>query len=96
MLIPSRKKGANVESNDTTSLPPVTRTTTFKVAENTGRRYAAGSGDYNPWHLWPQTAKIFGFRKAIAQGFWSVNKTLAEVGKDLPAYPLKMEVEWKK
>ena len=95
MLIPSRgKKGA--ETAATATLPPVTRTTTFKVAENTGRRYAAGSGDYNPWHLYPQLAKMFGFRKTIAQGFWSVNKTLAEIGNDLPAYPLRMEVDWKK
>ncbi|MDM7859752.1 MaoC/PaaZ C-terminal domain-containing protein [Alteromonas sp. ASW11-36] len=33
-----------------------------------GRRYAQLSGDYNPIHLWPLTAKLFGFKRPIAHG----------------------------
>jgi len=54
------------------------------------------SGDYNPWHLYGFLAKLFGFRKAIAQGFWSVSKCLAEMQDRVPKYPLKLEVEWKR
>lgn len=34
-----------------------------------GRRYARASGDYNPIHLWPWTARPFGFKRPILQGF---------------------------
>jgi acyl dehydratase len=34
-----------------------------------GRRYARASGDYNPIHLWPITARPFGFARPIVQGF---------------------------
>ncbi|HEX5726943.1 MAG TPA: MaoC/PaaZ C-terminal domain-containing protein [Longimicrobiaceae bacterium] len=34
-----------------------------------GRRYARASGDYNPIHLWPWTARPFGFRRPILHGY---------------------------
>ncbi len=34
-----------------------------------GRRYARVSGDYNPIHLWPWTARPFGFRAPILHGY---------------------------
>jgi len=34
-----------------------------------GRRYARASGDYNPIHLWPLTARAFGFRAPILHGY---------------------------
>jgi acyl dehydratase len=34
-----------------------------------GRQYARVSGDYNPIHLWPWTARPFGFRAPILHGF---------------------------
>ena len=36
-----------------------------------GRRYASASGDYNPIHLSPWSAKLLGFRRAIAHGMYS-------------------------
>ncbi|MFC3122123.1 MaoC/PaaZ C-terminal domain-containing protein [Agaribacter flavus] len=36
-----------------------------------GRAYAKVSGDYNPIHLWPITANIFGFKRAIVHGMYS-------------------------
>ncbi|MGY1583718.1 MaoC family dehydratase [Streptomyces sp. MN13] len=45
-----------------------------------GRRYAAASGDRNPIHLHPLTARVFGFPRPIAHGMWSVARCLAEHG----------------
>ncbi|MCQ1579827.1 MaoC family dehydratase [Streptomyces parvus] len=45
-----------------------------------GRRYGAVSGDRNPIHLHPLTARLFGFPRAIAHGMWTVARCLAEVG----------------
>jgi len=49
----------------------------LEAAADTGRRYARLSGDFNPIHLWPVTAKLFGFRRAIAHGLWSQARALA-------------------
>jgi acyl dehydratase len=55
----------------------------WAVPANTGRRYAAVSGDRNPIHLSAATARPFGFRTAIAHGMWAKARCLAALG-DLP------------
>ncbi|MGW7068500.1 MaoC family dehydratase [Streptomyces sp. NPDC054878] len=45
-----------------------------------GRRYGAVSGDRNPIHLYPLTARLLGFPRAIAHGMWTVARCLAEYG----------------
>ncbi len=52
---------------------------TLEVPGNTGRRYARVSGDYNPIHLSSLTARVLGFRRAIAHGMWSLARCLAEI-----------------
>jgi hypothetical protein len=42
-----------------------------------GRRYAAASGDWNPHHLWPATARLVGYRQPIAHGMWTLGRALA-------------------
>ncbi len=51
----------------------------WEVAENTGRRYASVSGDFNLIHIHAVTAKAFGFKQAIAHGMWSKARALASV-----------------
>ncbi|MBJ9984363.1 hypothetical protein IAE19_02770 [Acinetobacter sp. S40] len=51
----------------------------WEVAENTGRRYAKVSGDFNLIHIHAVTAKAFGFKQAIAHGMWSKAKALANI-----------------
>ncbi|VVD65204.1 MaoC/PaaZ C-terminal domain-containing protein [Pandoraea anhela] len=72
----------------------VTRSATWQVPADLGRRYARVSGDYNPIHLWPLTAKLFGFARPIIHGMWSFARTLAAV---LPAHAvaLDLRVEFK-
>lgn len=45
-----------------------------------GRRYAAVSGDANPIHLHPLTARALGFPRAIAHGMLTAARALAAVG----------------
>jgi len=66
------------------------------LEEALGRKYAAATGDYNPWHLNSITAKIFGFKRAICHGMWSLSKVLSLIQDDIPSYPLFIEAEWKK
>ena len=61
---------------------PLTRHGQFNAPANIGRRYAPVSGDYNPIHLWPLTAKLLGFRRAIAHGLWTQARALALLQPD--------------
>jgi MaoC like domain len=51
----------------------------WSILENTGRRYAMTSGDFNLIHIHAVTAKAFGFKQAIAHGMWSKAKALANL-----------------
>jgi hypothetical protein len=51
----------------------------WEVSENIGRRYALTSGDFNLIHIHAITAKVFGFKQAIAHGMWSKAKALANL-----------------
>ena len=49
-----------------------------------GRRYAWATGDWSPHHLWPVTARIFGYRRPIAHGMWTLARCLELLGDRLP------------
>ncbi len=51
----------------------------WRLARDTGRRYAQVSGDRNPIHLSALTAKAFGFPRAIAHGMYTAAWALAAV-----------------
>lgn len=61
---------------------PLIRQTEFDAPADIGRRYAPVSGDFNPIHLWPLTAKVLGFRRAIAHGLWTQARALAMLQPD--------------
>ncbi|MGJ5759395.1 MaoC family dehydratase [Streptomyces galbus] len=52
----------------------------WRLSGDVGRRYGAASGDRNPIHLHPLTARLFGFPRAIAHGMWTVARCLAAHG----------------
>ena len=60
-------------------------TATWKLAGDLGRRYGAVSGDLNPIHVHPLSARPFGFPSAIAHGMWTKARCLAALGPELPA-----------
>ena len=60
-----------------------------------GRRYAAVSGDSNPIHMHPLSARMFGFPRAIAHGMWTKARCLAALERDLPER-YTVEVAFKK
>ncbi|PSM38754.1 hypothetical protein C6Y14_34800 [Streptomyces dioscori] len=52
----------------------------WRLAEDVGRRYGSASGDRNPIHLHPLTARMFGFPRTVAHGMWTVARCLAGRG----------------
>ena len=57
----------------------------WRLGGDLGRRYAAVSGDINPIHLHPLTARAMGFPAAIAHGMWTYARTLAALGPGVNA-----------
>ncbi|AZE89687.1 MaoC/PaaZ C-terminal domain-containing protein [Pseudomonas orientalis] len=53
------------------------RTQRWVLPADLGRRFAKVSGDFNPIHTSVLGAKIFGFRRAIAHGMWTLGRALA-------------------
>lgn len=68
---------------------------TWRLAGNLGRRYGAVSGDMNPIHLFPLTAKAFGFKRQIAHGMWTKARCVAAIANRL-GDEATVEVEFKK
>jgi acyl dehydratase len=56
----------------------------WDVPGDIGRRYGAVSGDRNPIHLHPLSAKVFGMPRAIAHGMWLKARCLAALQPELP------------
>ena len=57
---------------------------TWRLEADLGRRYAAVSGDHNPIHLYPLTARAFGFPRQIAHGMWTKARAVAALENRLP------------
>ena len=51
----------------------------WTMPSDLGRRYGTIAGDRNPIHLWPITAKLFGFKRHIIHGMWLLAHAMAEL-----------------
>jgi acyl dehydratase len=67
----------------------------WRLGADTGRRYAAVAGDYNPIHIHPLTARLLGFPRAIAHGFFIKSRALAALEPLLPE-SFSVEVAFKR
>jgi acyl dehydratase len=94
------KRGANHEGADAPGdeLPKaedLPATATWTLAGDLGRRYGSVSGDLNPIHVHPLTARLFGFKSAIAHGMWTKARCLGALQARLPD-AFTVEVAFKK
>ncbi|MFI5727522.1 MaoC/PaaZ C-terminal domain-containing protein [Streptomyces cyaneofuscatus] len=75
---PKGEAGLKAEEARAPALPAVAE---WRLPGDLGRRYGAVSGDRNPIHLHPLTARLFGFPRAIAHGMWTAARCLAEADR---------------
>ena len=75
-------KDASNPRTDLSQSEEATPTSSWQVPAGTGRRYAKITGDYNPIHLFPATAKLFGFKRDIAHGMWTLANATGKL--DMP------------
>ncbi|WP_284619095.1 MaoC family dehydratase [Aquabacterium humicola] len=77
-------RGADAPAARGADAPAAHAAEQWTVPADTGRRYASASGDHNPIHLYPITARLFGFPRAIAHGMWTKARCLAALEHSLP------------
>ena len=72
------------KTDDLPSSEALPATATWRLRGDLGRRYGSVSGDLNPIHVHPLSARLFGFPSAIAHGMWTKARCLAAL-EPLPA-----------
>lgn len=60
-----------------------------------GRRYGRISGDMNPIHLYPLTARLLGFQRHIAHGMWTMARCAALLEPQLGRAPQSLEAQFR-
>ncbi len=89
------KKSPSFRKPKSPSLPLDGDRLHMEIAADAGRRYAQASGDYNPIHLYAWSARLFGFKRPIAQGMYMLSLVTARLEKDL-AWPINtLTVDYK-
>ncbi len=68
------------QSDSAPGFPQGAPSAVWRLREDLGREYGSVSGDINPIHLHPLTARMLGFPRAIAHGMWTYARTLAALG----------------
>ena len=78
-----RREGGGGSGSKKASEPP-RGGAVWRVPGDAGRRYAAVSGDRNPIHMHPLSAKLLGQSTAIAHGMWLKARCLAALEGRVP------------
>jgi hypothetical protein len=83
------RRGSGGEESARTEVEPPSAdelpvSATWRLSGDLGRRYGSVSGDLNPIHIHPLSARLFGFPSAIAHGMWTKARCLAALGPRLP------------
>jgi acyl dehydratase len=81
------RRGSGTEGAPAPSVPPTAElpmAAVWRLPGDLGRRYAGVSSDFNPIHIHPLSARLFGFPRAIAHGMWTKARCLAALAGRLP------------
>jgi len=95
MLIRKGGSGEKKADKPTTAAHPYRESLQWTLAANLGRQYAGASGDYNPIHLYPLTAKMMGFKRQIVHGMWSKSRCVAHLLPQDHTGPASVDVAFK-
>jgi acyl dehydratase len=92
------RRGRSVDGDAAPGLvipDPPTGGVEWQLPANLGRTYAAVSGDANPIHLYPLTARALGFPRQIAHGMHTLGRSVAAIENRLPE-AVTVEVAFKR
>lgn len=83
-----------VEASPAADELPGCPTAEWSLGGDTGRRYAAVSGDYNPIHLSVPSARALGMKRPIAHGMYLASRMVAAAGPG-ESTPFKWTVDFR-
>lgn len=95
MLVKAETAAADNVSRIRSQEPDYQNSELWELSSSLGREYASVSGDYNPIHLWPQTAKLMGLKGHIMHGMWTKARALATLMPTSPERPVTVDVAFK-
>jgi acyl dehydratase len=78
------RRGKGSGEKERSSFDPLPAQAEWRLPGDLGRRYGGVSGDRNPIHIHPLTARAFGFPRPIAHGMWTKARSLAAMEPRLP------------
>jgi len=79
-----RGSGSGSASREISASDELPASAIWRLPGDLGRRYGSVSGDLNPIHIHPLSARLFGFPSAIAHGMWTKARCLAALEARLP------------
>lgn len=80
VFLPGLDKPSAAPAGERAAFDPPRPTAQWKLGVDTGRAYAAVSGDFNPIHLSALTAKALGLRRSIAHGMYAASRVISDIG----------------
>ncbi|SCK51105.1 MaoC/PaaZ C-terminal domain-containing protein [Streptomyces sp. WMMB 322] len=92
---PGSRGGTRRDDEAEAAAAPLPLREQWDLPSGLGRRYGRASGDRNPIHLHPLTAKLFGFPRHIAHGMWTFARSLAATGAAAGGEQLTARAEFK-
>ena len=84
------------EERDMTLPDDISELTPIQASGGLIRRYARVSGDYNPIHLSQVTAKLFGFKRAIAHGMWTAARVISDLQASRQLSGQEIDIQFKR
>jgi acyl dehydratase len=76
LVVRGRRGGGHHKAAPPAALPALAA---WQLSASSGRAYARLSGDWNPIHLWPWTARLTGLQAPIIHGMHTLGRVCAEL-----------------
>lgn len=78
-LVVRGQRGGQQRRPATSGAPALAPVARWRLSSASGRAYAALSGDWNPIHLWPWSARLMGMKAPIIHGMHTLGRSCAEL-----------------
>jgi hypothetical protein len=79
LVVRGQRTGRPAAAATAPGTPPLAAIAEWRLTPSSGREYAALSGDWNPIHLWPWSARLMGLKQPIIHGMHTLGRVCAEL-----------------
>jgi acyl dehydratase len=79
LVVRGRRTGRPAAAATAADTPALAAIAEWRLTPASGRAYAALSGDWNPIHLWPWSARLMGLKQPIIHGMHTLGRVCAEL-----------------